>query len=77
MKTYLHHSLIWATQAIGVVFITLLMLVLLPVFFGAFLILFLAFITAWAFGLPIKVTTPGRTPGTKVSHHYRWFTRID
>jgi len=77
MKNFLHNSLIWGTQAIGVVIIAVLMFAFLPLFFGLFLVMFLAIIAAWACGLPVKVTSPGKIPGTKVTHRYRWFTRID
>ena len=59
---------------------TILMLGVMAVFVAVMIGLFILMIAgmglAWAFGMPIKVTTPGLIPGTKITRYYRWFKEV-
>jgi hypothetical protein len=52
------------------------MIVAIPLIAAVLVLFFLIFVIAWAIGTPIKVSTPGLLNNTKVTHYYRWFTRI-
>jgi uncharacterized membrane protein len=76
MKNLLLSILHVVGQTIGTILMLIVMCIVIPCFIGLFLIVFVGVLLAWAVGMPIKVTTPGRF-GNKVSHRYRWFTRVD
>jgi hypothetical protein len=63
-------------QFISAILLAIVGCVFVVVMVGLFLLMLVFMFIAWAFGMPIKVTTPGMFPGTKYTRHYRWFTVI-